>query len=172
MGSQTTAIKQNVVEVQGDRSAFVRFFCTAPFDWDKELSLLRSNPLRIRVAHPQSLDEERDALDIFRKDVGYYLTLGGSDVLTKAADTLEEIRERRQSKAKTVEDPLVAYIVRSKTINDSRDFITYEQGTFRTRSADTAKAIDLLDQLETPARGFFDPATQRGNRRLMEQLKR
>jgi hypothetical protein len=134
--------------------------------------IVRSNPLRIRIAYPQSLEEERDAIDIFRKDVGYYLTLGGSDVLTEAAETLEDIRQRRQGKSKEITDPLVANIVRAQAINYSREFISYQDGKYKTRAANTSKAINLLSQLEASSEHPFDPATQKGNRALMERLKK
>lgn len=134
--------------------------------------IVRSNTLRIRVAHPQSLEEERDAVDLFRRDVGYYLTLGGSDVLTRAADTLEEIRRKRQGRDKAVNDPLVAHILRCQAINLSRDFTTYAEGSFRTRPAEPERAASLLSLLEAPAaQQFFDPATKSGNRELLDNLK-
>lgn len=134
--------------------------------------IVRSNTLRVRVAYPQSLDEERDAIDIFRRDVGFYLALGGSDVLTKAAETLEGIREKRQGRARNITDPLVAHIVRCQAINTSRDFTTYADGEFQTRPADPAKAVALLDQLQTgAAQQFFDSTTEQGNRKLASTLK-
>lgn len=134
--------------------------------------IVRSNTLRIRIAHPQSLEEEREAIDLMRKDVGYYLTLGGSDVLSKAADTLEEVRQRRQGKSKEVTDPLVANIIRCQAINLSRDFTTYSDGAFHSRPADPPHAADLLGLLTTDrARRFFDPATERGNLNLMKRLR-
>jgi hypothetical protein len=134
--------------------------------------IARSTPLRIRVAYPQSLDEERDVIDIFRKDVGYYLALGGSDILTDAAETLEEIRQRRQGKAKEITDPLVANIVRAQAINYSRDFISYQDGKYKTREANAGKAVNLLSQLEASSEQPFDPVTKKGNKSLMDRLKK
>ena len=132
--------------------------------------VVKSDPLRIRVGYPHTANEERDAGDIFRKDVGYYFALGGSDILTGAAERLEEIRKRRQGKAKQITDPLAAYIVRCQAINASRDFISYEKGKFKTRVSDKKAAISLLDQLEAMGSRFFDKATIRGNRTLRDQL--
>ncbi len=42
------------------------------------------------------MDMERDALVMLREDVGTYLALGGSRVLDKARDGLQEVMERRQ----------------------------------------------------------------------------
>lgn len=133
--------------------------------------IVKSDPLRIRIGYPHTADDERDAADIFRKDVGYYFALGGSDVLTEAAGRLEEIRKRRQRKAKEITDPLVAYIVRCQAINASREFISYEKGKYKTRLSDKRTAVGLLDQLEATGSRFFDRATIRGNRALRDQLK-
>jgi hypothetical protein len=119
---------------------------------------------------PPSLSS--NAIEIFRKDVGYYLTLGGSDVLTEAAATLENIRQRRQGKSKEITDPLVANIVRAQAINYSRDFISYEDGKYKKRAANAVKAVNLLSQLEASSERPFDPATTRGNKALMERLKK
>lgn len=133
--------------------------------------IVRSEPLRLRVAHPQSLDEERDAIDLFRRDVGFYLTLGGSDVLTRAAETLEAVRERRQGREQEITDPLVAHIVRCKAINSSRDFVTYSEGKFHTRPAEPEASAELFSRLEAgAARQLFDPATRRGHSRTLERL--
>lgn len=142
------------------------------FDRTRQVDqIVRSEPLRIRVAHPQSLDEERDAIDLFRRDVGFYLALGGSDVLTRAAETLETVRDRRQGRGREITDPLVAHIVRCKAINSSRDFVTYSEGKFHTRNADKEESAKLFSSLEAgAAKQFFDPATRRGNSRTLERL--
>jgi hypothetical protein len=93
-------------------------------------------------------------------------------VLTRAADTLEEIRQKRQRRDEAVNDPLVAHIIRCQAINSSRDFTTYAEGAFHTRPAEPEKAASLLGLLEAPAaRQFFDPATVSGNRELLEHVK-
>ena len=132
--------------------------------------VVRSDPTQLRIAHPRSAQEERDAISIFRKDVGYYLALGGSDKLKKAGEILEEIRERRQGKDKEVTDPLVAHIMRCQAINSSRDFTTYEKGVYKTRPAERSKSAKLLQQLETSARQYFDPATQKSNKALLDRV--
>jgi len=66
--------------------------------------------------------EERDGQNLFRRDIGHYFALGGSDVLSAAENVLNEIVEWRRRKVKTFTDPLVANIMRCKAINHSRDF--------------------------------------------------
>jgi len=145
----------------------------ALYDRNRDVEyIVRSNPLVIRIAYPKSLGEERDGLEILgRRDVGYYFALGGSDILTEAADRLEEIRRRRQGRKVKISDPLVAYITRCQAINLSREFITYRAGKYQTRSAQIPKAVSLLDQLEPTAKKIFDPATLRGTRSLAASLK-
>lgn len=133
--------------------------------------IVKSDPLRVRIGHPHTPNEERDAADIFRKDVGYYFALGGSDVLKDAAERLEEIRKRRQGKAKEITDPFAAYVVRCQAINASREFIKYEKGKYKSRVSDKEAAISLLDQLEATGNRFFDKVTIMGNRALRNQLK-
>ena len=57
--------------------------------------IIRGDAIRIRVAHPHDMDQERDATTLFRADVGAWFALGGSDSLAKAGDALEEVKERR-----------------------------------------------------------------------------
>jgi hypothetical protein len=139
----------------------------------REEFIVRSNPLQIRIAYPTSLQDEQDALTIFsNKDVGFYFALGGSDVLTKAADTLEEIKQRRQGKKPTISDPLVAYITRCQAINLSREFITYQKGKFATRRAQISRAVSLLDQLAKTASKILDSASLEGFKALSASLKK
>jgi hypothetical protein len=53
-----------------------------------------SNSLPIRVAPPQSRDEEYVAQDYFSEDVGRAITFDGTQVLTKANDALREVATR------------------------------------------------------------------------------
>ncbi len=57
--------------------------------------IVRSRPLPIRIAAPMQIEEERDAMDLFRDDVGVYLALGGNRNLETAHDKLAAIVERR-----------------------------------------------------------------------------
>jgi hypothetical protein len=135
--------------------------------------IVRSNTVRVRIAHPQSLDEENDAMKLFNKEVGFYMALGGSDILSDASDTLSEICQKRQGKGKKIEDPLVAHFTRLEAINKSRDFMTYnnEKGKFEEREAKPEEAVELLSQLEKTASQFFDTATQSGLEDLKSNLE-
>jgi hypothetical protein len=136
----------------------------AVFVWQKarqEIRTIKSNVLTIRIAYPKSAAEERDGQYLFRRDVGYYFALGGSDALSAAEDILNEIAQRRQLKAKAVTDPLVANIVRCKAINLTRDFVTYADGKYSVRRADPEKARTLFESIEKISQKIFDPQTCR-----------
>ena len=81
--------------------------------------VIRGSELLIRVAAPHSMDDENDALTLLRPDVGAWFALGGSDCLGSAADALEEVRARRESKYGH-DDGVVAAIVRPAGIAAGR----------------------------------------------------
>jgi hypothetical protein len=120
---------------------------------------LYSDPVNIRVAYPKTEDDERIGMQMFRNDIGCYFALGGSDVLSDAESALIEIEERRQGKAKTVSDGLVANIRRSRAINMAREFVRYKDGQYTRRPADPEKAHLLLNTIGRKMKTFFDPAT-------------
>jgi hypothetical protein len=80
-------------------------------------------------------------------------------VLSDAESALIEIEERRQGKAKTVSDGLVANIRRSRAINMAREFVRYKDGQYTRRPADPEKAHLLLNTIGRKMKTFFDPAT-------------
>lgn len=129
-------------------------------------------PLPIRISYPHSPDEERDALLLLTRDVGAWLALGGSDVLTDAAAAVAAVRKRRMGRRRKVVDPTVAYIVRAEAINASREFVTYEDGDFTVRRSDPDKAARLLDRLDDEALEAFDPSTRAATRRLARRMDR
>jgi hypothetical protein len=144
------------------------------FTWQKawqDIRTIKSNVLNFRIAYPKSQKEERDGQDLFRRDVGYYFALGGSDVLSDAADILAEIAERRQTRAKGITDPLVANIIRSKAINLTRDFITYANGKYSIRSAQPEKAQSLFASIEKIAKKIFDPQTSHSMLKTAKPLR-
>lgn len=136
--------------------------------------IARSEPLRIRVATPKSMDEERDALALLRDDVGLYIALGGSDSLSEAEDSLNEIRERRQYYSKRegegqeATDPIVANITRCAGINAGRTYLRYRQGKFEERLGDREEAARLLSSLDDEALKAFDNNTARETKKLAE----
>lgn len=127
--------------------------------------VLRSRTLPIRVAAPQSIDEDRDAMDLFRDDVGVYMALGGNRNLAEAHDRLQGIVERRGEDSS---DPVVAAIVRAQALDCRREYVRYERQTdrFGTRGADEDRAAALLRRLDERALLAFDAETARQTRAL------
>jgi hypothetical protein len=120
--------------------------------------IIVGTPLRIRVAHPQSLDEERDAMVLLRPDVGAWFALGGSDCLDAARDALEEVRDRRQ----TVNGPgdgVTAAIVRAAGMDAARRSVRYRDGRFTESPGDPERAAALLGSLDGQALRTFDRHT-------------
>jgi hypothetical protein len=132
--------------------------------------IIRGEPLTIRVAHPQSLDEERDAMTLFRADVGTWFALGGSDCLAPARDALEELRERRQETGDG-QDPVVAAIVRAAGIDAGRPSVRFTDGQYRQRDGDAETAARLLGSLDAEALRAFDPHTAEHTARLARQYQ-
>jgi hypothetical protein len=134
--------------------------------------IIPSNTLPIRIRPPQNREAEMDALDFFHKDVGYYLALGGSDVLPEAENKLSALKEKRlrKSKNQAITDPLAAYITRAQAINWSRNFLLYEHGRYRTRPAKKDETRRLLAQIQPNADKLFDPSTRESTQKLMEAL--
>lgn len=132
--------------------------------------IIRGEPLTIRVAHPQSLDEERDAMTLFRSDVGTWFALGGGDCLARARDALEELRERRQETGDG-QDPVVAAIVRAAGIDAGRPSVRFTDGQYRQRDGDAETAARLLGSLDAEALRAFDPHTAEHTARLARQYQ-
>ncbi|GAX60130.1 transposase and inactivated derivatives, TnpA family [Candidatus Scalindua japonica] len=148
---------------------------TAVFTWPKsrkEYRTIKSSILPIRIAYPKTDEEEKDGLELFRWDVGYYFALGGSDVLTDAEDVLNAIIDRRQGKAKSVTDPLVASIMRCKAINQTRDFVTYQDGKFKIRSANPEKAKEMFSAISAIMPKVFDTETCSSTSKLAAEVKK
>jgi hypothetical protein len=129
---------------------------------DREL-VLRSRTLPIRIAAPQSIDEDRDALDLFRDDVGVYLALGGNRNLAQAHDRLQGIVERR---GEDMSDPVVAAIVRAQALDARREYVRMYDGGFRTTGAEPGRAAELLGRLDERALLAFDAETAKQTRAL------
>jgi hypothetical protein len=140
--------------------------------WDDRYNyIVRSNALQIRIAYPKNKEEELDALKIFSRDVGFYMALGGTDILPEAEKKLIEVKERRLRIDKTISDPLVAYITRYQAINQSRDFISFKDGKYKIRKAESAKVSELLDQLKPNEAKIFDKVTLESTRNLLKTRK-
>lgn len=142
----------------------------AVFDRDTERDLIvRSEPLRIRVATPQSIEEERDAIDLFRDDVGAFLALGGNRTLTGAREALQAVVERREGETGTIRDPVVAAIVRAAALDAGRSYVRFAEGRYRELAAEPDRAARLLGRLDDQALRAFDAETARGTRELAER---
>jgi hypothetical protein len=133
--------------------------------------VIRGEPSRIRVAHPQSRAEERDAMTLFRSDVGAWFALGGSDSLERAHDSLLELCERRTAEAGAA-DPVVASIVRAEGIHAGRPSVRYQHGRFTQSGADEDHAAEMLTSLDDEALAHFDPHTARHTRSLAQSYER
>ena len=148
---------------------------TAVFMWQKafrDIRTIKSAPLSIRVAYPKTDEEEREGQELFRRDVGVFFALGGSDALSDAEDVLDAIVDRRQHRAKTVTDPLVANILRSKAINQARDFIHYRNGKYRKRSANLEKAQAIFSSISNVTKKIFDPQTSSATAKFAAAIKK
>lgn len=131
--------------------------------------VVRSQPLRIRVATPKSNLEEKDALDLLRDDVGLYLALGGSSALPKVADRLDEVVNRRREKMGT-SDPVTASIIRAKAIDAQRPYIRLIDGKFKRQAENPNEAAKLLKSLDDKALENFDSTTITGTRQLLSKI--
>jgi hypothetical protein len=125
--------------------------------------IVRSQTLPIRIAAPQSIDEDRDAMDLFRDDVGVYMALGGNRNLSEAHDRLKGIVERRGN---DVSDPVVAAIVRAQALDARREYVRLQDGAFRRTDAYPDRAAELFGQLDDSALRAFDPETAKQTRAL------
>ncbi|NIQ00811.1 MAG: acetyltransferase [Nitrospinaceae bacterium] len=121
--------------------------------------VVKSMPLRIRIATPKTMEEEREAQVLLREDVGLYFALGGSRALEKAGKDLEAVMKRRQGKEKNVRDPIVANIVRCQGIDKGRPYTRYKEDKWTSIDGDRSKAAEILGQLDKQALKIFDPHT-------------
>lgn len=130
--------------------------------------IVRSPVLPIRVAAPQTVDEDRDAMQLFRDDVGVYIALGGNRRLAGAHDALAEVVERRRG---DVSDPVVAAIVRAQGLDARRSYVRYRAGDFQQVAAEPDRAAELLGSLDDDALCAFDRTTAEGTRRLADAYR-
>lgn len=122
---------------------------------DRDL-IVRSKTLPLRIAAPQSIAEDRDAMDLFRDDVGVYMALGGNRNLTEAHERLQGVVERR---GHDVSDPIVAAIVRAQALDARRQYVRRQDGALRLTEAYPEQAVKLLGRLDESALQAFDPET-------------
>ena len=139
------------------------------FDSSTETELiLRSPALPIRVAAPQSVQEDRDAMDLFSDEVGTYIALGGNRNLQAAHEALEAFVQRREGEAGIVTDPVAAAVVRAQALDAQRSYVRFQDGKYRQLEADEGRAAQLLERLGEPSLEAFDAVTAKQTRDLME----
>ena len=131
--------------------------------------IIRGDAIRIRVAHPHDMDQERDATTLFRADVGAWFALGGSDSLGKAGEALEEVKERR-ARALGAADPVVAAITRAAGLHALRPSTRFDGRRFTQAAADPESAAQLLGSLNQAALATFDNHTAANTKQLVERL--
>jgi hypothetical protein len=132
--------------------------------------IVRSDPLPIRVAAPMQIEEEHDAMDLFRDDVGVYLALGGNRNLETAHDKLAAIAERRGG---DMTDPIVATIVRAQALDATREYVRKDADeAFGRQEAKPERAASLLGQLDDDALATFDAVTAARTRKLADTYGR
>jgi hypothetical protein len=131
--------------------------------------VVRGPELRIRIAHPQVLSDEHDALTLLRPDVGAWFALGGSPCLGDAGQALEDVRDRRAA-VHGADDGVVAAIVRAAGIAAARDGLRYRGGRFQRSAGDRALAGKLLGGLGPDALRTFDAHTAESTVAFAESL--
>ena len=140
-----------------------------PISREKAL-IVKSQPIQLRITFPKTMEEERDGQLMFREDVGLYLMLGGSDLLDRAESDLEEMAERKAAE-QDADSPLVVAFRRCQAINHSRDFIRYQNGRYRTRSAAPDKAAQIMVAVQHAVHATFDAHTARTTNGFIEGLQ-
>jgi hypothetical protein len=144
----------------------------ALFDQATETELiLRSPALPIRVAAPQSVQEDRDAMDLFSDEVGTYIALGGNRNLEAAHRALEAFVARRAGADGQVTDPVAAAVVRAQALDAQRSYVRFEDGAYRTLAADEDRAAQLLGRLGDESMAAFDAVTAAKTRELKETYR-
>jgi hypothetical protein len=127
--------------------------------------VVRSPALRIRVAHPVDIDEEREAVDLFDPEVGTYLAFAGTAALPRARDRLRAICDRRKS----VSDPIVAATVRAEGIDAGRSYLRFDGDRLREVPGDVDRSAELLNSLGDVGLAAFDDSTAHETRTLANE---
>ena len=132
--------------------------------------VLSSNTVRLRVAHPQGLDEERDALVLFEREPGAFIALGGSTALPEGRDALEDVLERRLHRSGTL-DPVGAALARSLALHYSRRYTRIGEESLRSGEPEhPERAAQLLGRLDDRViEQTFDPWTAADTKRLVAE---
>lgn len=129
--------------------------------------VVRSNTVQIRIATPKTAQDEADALQLFRNDVGLYIALGGSDALGKASQILADVVSRRAP-----DDRLAGGLIRAQALDASREYIRYQDGKFGRQQAKYKESAALFERLEhAAARDAFDKPMVARTRKLNDRVR-
>lgn len=135
--------------------------------------VIRGRSLRVWIDDPADRAAEKQGIRLLQSDVGTWFALGGSHVLAKAYDEVNDVLEERTSgkRRSSGVDPVVASIKRSLGIHASRTYLRLENGRFAPRAAATTVAVDELgDVLADPNRGrYFDASTIESTQELLRR---
>ncbi|WP_436397689.1 hypothetical protein [Roseobacter sp. S98] len=156
----------------------IQVFCTLLTDaadasqLGDEETITTSNTLPVFVARPHSPEEEFEVETVLmRQDVGTFFALGGSAVLGRARDDLEEILDRRMGRAKIPKDPVAANIMRCFGIDEQRRYRRFDTGKLRYLRSNLSRAVEHLRRVHRAGAGVFDRETLAGTKRLLEKLE-
>jgi hypothetical protein len=134
--------------------------------------VIRGETLTVQVAYPRSRQDEEHAALLLQPRVGAWFTLGGSDALGDARDTLSAIRQERKATA-GASDPIAATITRSLGLDASRPYMRFREGKYEPRPARTDVATAMLSELtgDENAMRTFDRITARSTRNLATVIR-
>jgi hypothetical protein len=135
-----------------------------------------SLPVRLKVAAPHSVDDERNATVLFSRAAGRYFALGG----TRSAieEKLEEVVERRLGASKgkrdgerVLSDPIAVNILRAKAFRVGRTYHGRDGAKIaRVQNADPAQAAALLALISQKGWKVFDSVTATQTQRYLTSL--
>lgn len=134
---------------------------------------LPSQPLRIRILTPMTIDEDRAALDIFDPRAGAILALGGTAAYEAAALRLLDVAERLTSagRVRTRTHPVATGLYRSLCFHFRRDYVRLRGDRFARSSARAEEARQCSSRLTNPALGVLDPVSGQATRAFVAQLR-
>ena len=126
-----------------------------------EGTVVFSSPLRLRVAAPQSSEEESLAADFFTEDVGRTLAFSGTVSLAGANDTLRETVDRLPHSSAAIHAAIalaqpLARDFKTLTIPHTEALmssVSDSEGSVAVRSAEPAEALALLSTAMGDTRG-------------------
>ncbi|MEU4160749.1 hypothetical protein [Actinoplanes sp. NPDC026670] len=136
-------------------------------------TVIRGEPLLIRVGAPTSREDARDADALLRPEVGAFLAIGGTNRLGAVPDELRELAAQRLKRGRRG-DPIAAAIHRTLGIHYSRTYLEFGASGCVVGEPNPVEAALLLDELtgNDQAMGTFDPQTARDLVDLAAKVRR